>query len=145
MLNLRRNRRYALLMQYRQFGGRGSNVEPAWATGIAHFGSGVIVDGVVIHIVNDRGIHIVHGTVVVEGVSVPVATLIAATDITEAVIYATIESDVRAPVAMVPSIASAKERPIRRRPERADVGSNDPCSRNPVIAGGGVCPGTGCP
>jgi hypothetical protein len=145
MLNLRRNRRYALLVQYRQFGRRGSNGEPPGATGVAHFGGGVIGDRVVIDVVNDGSIHIVHGAIVVEYTSVPVPSLIAATAITEAVIDTAIEADVRTPVAVMPPIAPAKERPIRRRPERTDVGSNYPCSRNPVIAAGSVSPVTGGP
>jgi hypothetical protein len=145
VLNLRRNRRYALLVQHCQFGRRRPNVESAGAAGIAHFGSGVIGDVVVVYIANDRGIHIVDGAVVVERTSVPIAALIAAAPITEAVIDTAIVANVRTPIAVAPEIAPANERPIRRRPERADVRSNDPCSRNPVITAGSVSPVTGSP
>jgi hypothetical protein len=145
MLNLRRNRRYALLVQHREFGRCRPNIESAGATGIAHSGSSVIRDVVVVDIVNDRGIHIVDGAVVVERTSVPIAALIAAAHITEPIIDTAIVANVRTPIPMAPEIAPANERPIRRRPERADVRSNDPCSRNPVITAGSVSPVTGSP
>jgi len=144
-LNLRRNRRYALLVQHCQFGGRGANVESAGATGIAHFGSSVIGDVVIVDIVNDGCIHIVDGAVIVERTSVPISALIAAAHITEAVIDTAIVTNVRTPIPVMPEIAAANERPIRRGPERADVRSNDPRSGNPVITAGSVPPVTGSP
>lgn len=112
---------------------------------IAHPAGGVIVNCVVVDVVNDRGIDIVHGAVVVELPSAPVSSLITAAHIPEAVIDTTIEADMRTPVAVAPAIAIADERPIRWCPERTNVGSNYPRSWYPIVARGSVPPVSGCP
>ncbi len=144
MLNLRRNRSYALLVKYCQFRRRRPSVEPTASTVVAD-SAVVVVNSVVIDIVNNVDIHVVNGAVVVEHTSVPISSLITAAHVTESVIDSAIEADVRTPVSVMPAIGPANERPIRRRPERADIGSNHPCAGNPIISRGSVSPVTGCP
>src|SRR5262249_47549103 len=64
----------------------------------------------------------------------PVAALETNTAVTTSVVHATIEADVRAPVAGVPYIGTADPTPVARGPQQARLGSEHPRSRHPVIA-----------
>jgi hypothetical protein len=143
LLDLRRNRGYTLLVQHRDLCSRGSGIEPT-GTVIAD-SAGVVGNSIVINVVNNRGIHIVNRAVVVEHIPVPISALITMAHITVAVIDAAIVADMRAPVSTVPAIATAAEGPVRRRPKRADIGSNHPCAWHPIITFGRIRPVTGCP
>src|ERR1700674_3213731 len=73
---------------------------------------GVVDYGLVVNIVNVRDVHVVHRAVVVESSVIPISTLIADTTIAEAVVDATVEADMRTPVAAIPSIGVAAPTPI---------------------------------
>jgi hypothetical protein len=95
--------------------------------------------------VDYSGVHGVYGTVIGELIVVPIAAFIAAANITLTVIDTAVIADVRTPIAVVPVIAASGKRPIRRGPERADVGSDDPHAGHPIVTGGSISPVTGRP
>ena len=106
----------------------------------------VFVDyGLVVNIVNVRVVHVIHGAVVVELSVIPISAFIAETSIAETVVDATVESDVRAPVAAMPSVETTCEAPITGSPEYADPRRINPDAGNPVIAGVAVGPVAGSP
>jgi hypothetical protein len=65
---------------------------------------------------DDVDVHVVDGAVVAEVAAVPVSALIAEAGIAEAVVDATIESDVPSPIATVEAIAATRVSPIAGRP-----------------------------
>ena len=87
-----------------------------------------------IHIGDVGDVHIGHGTVVEVAVVIPVAAHETDADITEAVVDAAVEADVRPPVAGVPQIDAVHETPVARRPQRAGVWRQHPGARHPEIA-----------
>jgi hypothetical protein len=95
--------------------------------------------------VNNGSIYVVHSAVVSELTPVPISSFIATTNITRAVVDSAIKADVRTPISVVPAISTTTERPIRRRPKRANIGGNHPYARYPIIAGGSISPVTGRP
>ena len=74
-----------------------------------------------IHVGDMRDVHIGHRAVVEVAVVVPVAAHETDADITEAVVDAAVEADVRPPVAGVPQIDAVHETPVARRPQRAGI------------------------
>lgn len=95
MLNLRRNRRRAPLMQYRGFRRRGPLTDPAVPAVEAHvIGGRVIRDVAVINVVDDGRIHVRHRPVIKERPAVPVAAFVTAAGIAKAVIHTAVETDV---------------------------------------------------
>jgi hypothetical protein len=123
------------------FGGLRTDVDASAASVISD--AGVVVDdyGAVVD-VGDVDADAVDGAVVIEGVSVPVAAVIAVAGIAEAVVDASVEADVWAPVAAAPSPAIVIPAPVAGGPEGSVVGRGAPCSGDPVIAGGGPVPVT---
>jgi hypothetical protein len=63
----------------------------------------------------------------------------------EAVVDATVEADVRAPIAAVPAVNAASEAPIARGPKNANSGRLHPDPRNPLVARVSVSPVAGGP
>jgi hypothetical protein len=145
VLNLGWKRGYAGFVQDGQFGRRGPYVESASTSHIAHSHVRDIGDLVVVDIVNNGDVDVVHRAVVSEPILVPISSFVAAAPVTEAVIDAAVVADMLTPISMVPLIATTPERPVRRRPKRANIGSNHPYAGHPVIAGGSVRPATGRP
>jgi hypothetical protein len=86
-------------------------------------------------IVDNGVVDVRHPAVVVELVVVPISAIIATANIAVAVIHTAIVANVAAPKAAMPSVAPGIITPISGSPERAHVGSRDPDSRYPVIAG----------
>lgn len=104
----------------------------------------VVVD--VAHIdVTDVVIDPRNRAVVIERAPVPIATLIAVSEITVAVIHPAIETYVRTPIAAVPAVSASEKIPISRRPQRTHVGCKHPRSRHPVIASRRPVPISGGP
>src|SRR5580692_8685797 len=95
---------------------------------------GVVDYGLVVNIVNVCDVDVVHGAVVVEGSVIPISTLVADTTIAEAVVDATVEADVRTPIAAIPSIGVAAPTPITGSPEQAKCGRRHPRTRHPKVA-----------
>jgi len=88
-----------------------------------------------IHVVYHRNVHIGYGAVIVEPPAVPVAAIVAAAGVSEAVIDTAVETDVRSPISPMQTVAASAETPVGRSPERADVRRHHPRARNPVITG----------
>jgi len=82
-------------------------------------GGGVVDYGLVVSVVDDGGVHVGHGAVVVEDPAIPVAAVVAVAAVTVAVVYAAVEADVLTPVAGVEGIDIAAPTPIARSPEIA--------------------------
>jgi hypothetical protein len=91
-------------------------------------------NAIVVHMVDLITVHMIDGCVVVEGVIAPVASLVTITAVAVAVIDATVKTDVRAPIAVVPVIPIAIEPPVSRSPERPNPGGQHPGARHPVVS-----------
>jgi hypothetical protein len=140
VLHLGGQRSYSGFVQNRQFGGGRPGVESASTSHIAHVYVGDVRDSVVIHIVNDSGVHVVDRAVVSKLVMIPIPALIAAADITVAVIDAAVVANVMTPIPVVPAIATVVISPVGRGPKRTHKRRNYPCAGYPIIAGGRVRP-----
>jgi hypothetical protein len=108
--------------------------------------AGVVVDddSAVVD-VGDVDVDAVDGAIVVEVVAVPIAAMITDAGVTEAIVDATIEANMKAPEAAVKAVSSAVEAPVAGSPERAVVRGSAPCARNPIVAGGRPVPVAGSP
>jgi hypothetical protein len=105
-----------------------------------------VVDyGFVVNIVNVRDVDVIHGAVVVECSVIPISTLIADTTIAEAVVDATVEADVRTPIAAIPSIGVAAPTPITGSPEQSNYRRRHPRTRHPKVALITISPVARCP
>jgi hypothetical protein len=145
VLKLGRHRWGARAVHGCEFGGLRPDGD---ATSAAVVGdAGVVVDdyGAVVDVGDVVYVDAVNGLVVVEAVSVPVAAVIAVAGVSEAVVDASVVADVRAPEAGMEAIAVTVEKPVAGGPKGSVVGSSDPGSGDPVIAGGGVAPVAGGP
>ena len=90
-------------------------------------------DGLVVGIGDDGRIHPSDGGVVKEPIVVPISALIADPAITEAVVDATIISDVWPPVSGVPSVNATIVAPVAGRPQQPDHRWQHPGTGYPVI------------
>jgi len=108
--------------------------------------AGVVVDddSAVID-VGDAGTDPIDGAVVVEGVAIPVAAVIADAGVTKAVVDAAIEADVAAPVTAMEAPAIVVPAPVAGGPESTIVGRGAPCAGDPVVARRRPAPVTGSP
>jgi hypothetical protein len=79
------------------------------------------------------------------GVSLPESAVEALTGVSEAVIDAAVETDVRPPISGVPHIDAIAPSPISWSPEQAYFRRFYPDARYPVISVRAVCPVTGLP
>ena len=114
-------------------GRAGSN--PAGTAVVADMVHGSVVDyRLVVNIVNVRDVDVIHRAVVVEGSVIPIAALIADTAIAVPVVDATVETDLRTPVATIPSVGISAPTPITRGPEQAHRGGHHPGTRHPKVA-----------
>ena len=105
-----------------------------------------VVDyGLVVNIVNVRDVHVIHRAVVVESSVIPISAFIADTTIAEAVVDATVEADIRTPVAAVPGVGVAAPTPITGSPEETNFGSHHPRTRHPEVAFTTISPVAGRP
>jgi hypothetical protein len=105
----------------------------------------VVRDAAVIDVVHHGDVDVVDGAVVVEVASAPVTALVAVANVTKAVIDAAIVADVLAPVAGVKAVGVIPESPVAGGPERALIGSLNPCAGHPEIAVGRPGPIAGSP
>jgi len=87
-----------------------------------------------IDVVNFAHIYIVDARVVVKAAVGPAASVVAGADVTETVVNAAIEADLRSPVARVPEIGAVRPAPVTRRPEHANRGRLNPGAGNPEVS-----------
>jgi hypothetical protein len=99
----------------------------------------------IVDIVNVRHVHVIHGTVVIEGAMIPISALVANATIPEAIIHATVKADMFTPVAAMPKIRIIAPTPVTGGPEEANFGSHHPGSRNPEVAFISISPVPGSP
>ena len=114
VLYLRRHGRNALPPHSDTFRCHRTASDAAWAVVAGTIDVGV-VDGAVID-ANVGDVYVVDGTVVVEAVSTPIATLVSGADVAESIIDAAIVADILAPRSVVITIHSCHESPISRGP-----------------------------
>ena len=107
--------------------------DTARATVVTHMGVVVVHDRAVIDVVHYSDVDVVDGAVVVVVASPPIAALVAVANVAEAVINPAIIADVLAPVAGVKAVGVIPVAPVAGGPERALVGSLDPCAGHPEI------------
>ncbi len=112
---------------------------------IADMVHGGVNYGLVVNIVNDRDVHVIHCGVVVEGPVVPISASIANPTIAEAVVDATVEADLLAPVAFVPSVGVVAPTPVTRSPEQTCFRRLRPRTWHPKVAFISVRPVAGRP
>jgi hypothetical protein len=113
---------------------RGGTRFDAAATAVIADASGVLNNLFSIYVVDDRCVDVVHLTVIKKASAVPITAGIAVADIAIAVVDASIEADLRAPVSNVPDVNPGTPTPVSRRPQQSNLGRFHPRSRNPVIA-----------
>src|SRR4051812_39554890 len=94
---------------------------------------------------NVRDPDVIDAAVVIEIPAVPIAAFIAFTEITEAVIDAAVEANVRAPIAGVPKICAAVKPPVTRGPQEARLRRDHPGAGHPKISVRAIRPVTGGP
>src|ERR1035441_343923 len=105
-----------------------------------------VVDyGFVVNIVNARAADIIYRAVVAEGPIVPIPAFIAGPTIPKTVVDATVEADLRTPVADIPGIGIAAPTPITWSPEQANFGSHYPRTRHPEVSLIAISPVAGRP
>ena len=146
MLGLHRRRRPVLLVCRGLFCPARAGVNSTGAaviTDMVH--PGVVDHGLVVNIVNVRDVHVIHRAVVVEGPVVPISAFIAHTTIAEAVVNATVEADIRAPVTFIPGVGVAAPTPVTGSPEEANLGSHHPRTGHPEVAFISISPVAGRP
>jgi hypothetical protein len=119
---------------------------PAFSAVEAH-SSAVIDDCLVVRVVDDRRVHTIDRSVVVEVAAIPISTIVPGAVISEAVIDSAIEADIRPPIAGVPEICPVPPTPIAGSPEEPNLRRFHPCAGNPVIVSTIRIPSpiTGCP
>jgi hypothetical protein len=133
--NLCRQRAQVLLAHRIELTLRGPHVQATPAAVVADAVVHVVVDHRGVVDVGDvGGVDVVDRAVVHEAVLVPVAAVVAGAGVSIAIGNATVEAYVRAPVAGVKAIGSAREAPPAGCPQRAGVGSQHPDAGHPVIA-----------
>lgn len=89
--------------------------------------------GTAVNISHIHHVDVEHGAVVEECAASPFPASETNSGVTEAVVNASVETNVRSPVSSVPTVETTFVAPIAGRPEHAD-GRNDPRARNPVVA-----------
>jgi hypothetical protein len=94
---------------------------------------------------NVRDPDVVHTAVVIESPAMPITALVAFAEITEAVINAAVEANMRAPITGMPKISPAAKRPIAWSPQEPGLRCDHPSARYPVIAIWSVSPVAGGP
>ncbi len=122
-------------------------VDAATATVVGDAVDGRVVhdDCAVVDVRDPRDIDVVDGAVVVEVMTLPVATVIAVTGIAIAIVNSAVEADVRTPEAAMQDVAATEEAPVGGSPKCTVEGRSAPCAGNPVVADGCICPVAGGP
>src|SRR5580658_2414783 len=112
------------------------------ASVVAHI---YVIDGHVLGIDVGDVRDVVHGSVVEECSTFPIAALIADATVAEAVVDAAIESHFRAPVTFVKSELATAPAPVTRGPEETRLRRHGPRTRYPEVAFLSVSPVSGRP
>jgi hypothetical protein len=144
VLNLGRHGRNARTAHSCDFGCLWPHGDAASATVVSDTIIVVHRDGAVVDVSDSRA-YAIDGTVVVKVISVPVPAVIAIAGVAEAIVDASIETNMKAPETAVKAPAVAIPTPVARRPESSIVGRRAPRTGDPIVAGRSPIPITGCP
>ena len=112
--------------------GSGARVDPAVAAVVADAVNPLVHSGVV-NVVDGVGVHAVHRRVVEKPPVFPAAAFITITEVSKAIVDATIETYRQAPVAFIEHESVAAPTPVAWSPQVPGFGSHHPCARYPVI------------
>ena len=121
-----------------------SDGDPASASVVGD-ASVVVDDYCAVVDVGDVGADAVNGAVVIEVVAIPIAAVIADASVAEAVVDASVKTNVKAPESTVEAPAVVIPAPITGGPKGTVVGRSTPCAGDPVVAGGTPIPVAGGP
>jgi hypothetical protein len=128
---------------------RGNSIRPTVEAGVSVVDDRRVVDDGCIHICrpNHGRVHGYYCCVVSEGATAPLTAGEAPSTITESIVHAPVEADLRPPIAGIEDVnTSLSPAPITRCPEIARLWRSDPGSRDPVVVADAI-PGpiAGCP
>jgi len=125
-----------MIVDSRFLGGSGSGVDSTRPVEADAIICRSIIDYCTIHVgvVDDGRIHTPNSGVIPEGISLPPTSVETGTIITEAIVDTPVESNVRAPITVVPMIEAVAKSPVSRGPKVSRLGHLYPGARNPEIA-----------
>src|ERR1700761_6278597 len=105
MFHLSRNRRYRALAGHCQLCRNRPSIDASAAAVIADpVPESAYTHRVVVNVMNDRDIHIGHGSGGGEYVSIPVAAFVASANVAVAVVDTAVEADMRSPITAMPAV-----------------------------------------
>jgi hypothetical protein len=132
---LRRGRFEMMIMGSRFLGGSRSGVDATSTVEADAIICASIIDPctILIGVVDDRSIHPPNRGVITEGIPLPPPSVEPGTIITEAIVDPPIESNVGAPITVVPMIKAVAKTPVARSPKVSRLGHLHPRARNPEI------------
>ena len=84
-------------------------------------------------VVDDRRIHVPDRCVIPKDVAVPSAAVETGSIISVAVVYSSVESDLRTPITAVPKIIAIRKSPVTRGPKVSRLRNLNPGTRHPEI------------
>jgi hypothetical protein len=91
-------------------------------------------DRLVVNIVHNRDVYVGDRAVVAKVSAIPISALIAFAGVAEAVIDPAVKSDVRTPVAIMPTVGIPAPSPVTGSPEISGFRSFHPSAWHPVVA-----------
>src|ERR1700722_3496253 len=112
---------------------RGPRRDPTFPAVVAHSIFRAVDDRLVVDVVNVGDVDIGHRPVVEEVVVIPASTGETISEIAEAVVYAAVETHVRAPVPLMKKEHAAFPSPEWRRPQKTDFRGENPGARHPEV------------
>src|SRR5580658_3570065 len=125
VLRLSGRRREMLIMSRSLLFRSWTRSHPAFSSVVAHsiYDGRVVDHSRVVDVVNVGNVHIRDGAVVEKVAAVPTPTYKTIPEVSETVVDATIETDVRTPVAVIENKRAVGPAPIRRSPEETNLRS----------------------
>src|SRR5271166_4422099 len=118
--------------------------DAAWAVeaGVVVVDDGGLVDAsaILVHVGYVDAPKVRYRAVIGENSAAPFTAAEADSTVAEAVIDAAVETDMRTPIARVPSVEAASETPIARGPQEANSWGLHPYARDPVVTGVAIGP-----
>jgi hypothetical protein len=105
----------------------------------------LIDDGLVVDVVNHGDVDVCDGAVVKVISAAPVAAHETYARVSETIVNAAVEADVRSPITAMPNIDTIGKSPVPRSPEKSWFGSEHPRAGNPEVTIRAVSPVAGGP
>src|SRR2546425_7002082 len=134
MLSLIRDRREMSLTRERLLLARRTRADATVAAVVADAVHGGAVDhGGVVNIVNGGDVHIRHRAVVEKPAAFPASAVVAVAEVSEAVVDAAVETDLRTPITFIENKSVAEPGPVTGGPVVADSRGAHPGAGHPVV------------